>query len=240
MERLEGGMRRCEYCGETFDTERAELRHLRNEHADELGSINRHRVASADRDGGVDPVVYAAGIAGVSLLAVVAYFVFFAGAGGAGTGGATDAAGSSAAEATAAGTADAKAEVEAEAAAATLTPHDDGAVHFHGDINVTIAGRTLDFSGQRYQLRNDHFHFENGVGDRWHVHSRDVTLGYAMETLGIDVSPDTLSFDGTTYRDADPGTTVLVQVNGDDVRPDSYVLEKGDTIVITVRTDDSN
>lgn len=213
-------MWRCDYCGETFETEAAELRHLRDEHGDELGSIDRRRVAGLETGDGTNSVAYAVGIGALALVGLLIYLVFFAGGSPGGTDqtGGTDAAGTN---------------------AAPITPHDNGAVHYHGDITVTIDGRTLDFSQRRYQLQNDHFHFENAVGDRWHAHSRGVTLAYAMQTLGIEVTRNSVTFNGTTYRDAEEGTTVIVQVDGDAVNPSTYVLEEGDAIRIVARTDDS-
>ena len=234
--RIRGDMRRCDHCGETFETETAELRHLRDEHGGELGSIDRRRVASLDSGDATNPVVYAAGVGGLALVALVVYLVFFAGGSlGDGAGGAGDAdpgADGSGVGATTAGTVTAS----GASSAASITPHDNGAVHYHGDITVTIDGRTLDFSQRRYQLQDDHFHFENRVGDRWHVHSRGVTLAYAMRTVGIDVTRHAVTFDGTTYRDSERGTRVVVEVNGDAVNPDSYVLQEGDTIRIVART----
>ena len=231
-------MGRCDHCGETFETETAELRHLREEHGDELGSIDRRRVAALDSGNTTNPVVYAAGIGGLALVALVVYLVFFGGVGGAGDAnvGAEDAGGTAAASGASnvSGTSG-----TAGSNAASLTPHDNGAVHYHGDITVTIDGRTLDFSQRRYQLQNDHFHFENGVGDRWHVHSRDVTLAYAMRTVGVDVTRNSVTFDGTTYRDSEQGTTVTVEVNGESVDPSSYVLQEGDTIRIVAERNGS-
>lgn len=236
---IRGDMGRCDHCDETFETETAELRHLREEHGDELGSINRRRVEGLDSGGATNPVVYAAGVGGLALLALVAYLVLFAGgslggdadpaAGGAIDGG--DAGGATAASSDASNVSGAN--------AASITPHDNGAVHYHGDVTVTIDGRTLDFGERRYQLQDDHFHFENGVGDRWHGHSRDVTLAYAMRTVGIGVTRDAVTFDGTTYRAADRGTSVVVEVNGNAVDPRSYVLQEGDAIRIVAGTDGS-
>lgn len=219
-------MGRCDHCGETFETEAAELRHLREEHGDELGSINRRRVASLDSGDATNPVVYAAGVGGLALIALVVYLIFFGGAGGAGD--------ASLGAENAGGTSD-----TAGADAASITPRDNGAVHYHGDVNVTIDGRTLDFGERQYQLQDDHFHFENGVGDRWHGHSRDVTLAYAMRTVGVDVTRDAVTFDGTTYRDDEAGTTAVVEVNGNAVDPGSYVLQEGDAIRIVARTNRS-
>lgn len=115
-------------------------------------------------------------------------------------------------------------------------PHAYGTVHYHGGIQVVIDGTELDFSRPKFQLQSDHFHFEGGNGDRWHVHSKGVTLGYAMNTLGIDVTADSLTYRGTTYQDGEEGTTVRVRVNGESVDPRTYVLQPDDRIRIVVES----
>jgi len=120
--------------------------------------------------------------------------------------------------------------------------------HCHGTINVTIDGQQLDFSQQRYQLQDEEFHFEAGNGRIWHTHATGVTLAEGMATLGIDVTADSVTFQGTTYRDGDPGTEVIVEVEGESVDPTSYVFrgtetgrnaEQGDHVRIVVRTNGS-
>lgn len=113
-------------------------------------------------------------------------------------------------------------------------PHDLGAVHYHGTMTVAIDGDRVDFSRTEYQLQADPFHFEAGDGERWHVHARNVTLSWAMDSLGIGVTAETVTVDGTTYDDADPGTDVTVAVDGEPVQPASYVLQEGDTVRIVV------
>jgi hypothetical protein len=61
-----------------------------------------------------------------------------------------------------------------------------------------------------------------------------VTLEYAMATLGFDVTPSSVTVDGETYRDTDPAYSVSVTVNGEAVRPETYVLERNDVIRINV------
>ncbi|NEU55589.1 hypothetical protein [Halorussus sp. MSC15.2] len=200
-------MEDCEHCGASFDDEAAYLRHLRDEHGDELGRIERRRVAELDaEDGGSNAVMYGTGIGVILLGGLLAYLLFFSGG----------APGSSGAETGGAG---------------TNGPSAIGSVHYHGTINVSIGGERLDFSRQRFQLQADAFHFENGDGQRWHVHAEDVTLAYAMQTLGIEVTNETVTYDGTTYGD-DPNETVEVRVNGEPVTPSEYVLQKGDHVRI--------
>ncbi|WP_135828123.1 hypothetical protein [Halorussus halobius] len=197
----------CDHCGATFDDEEPYLLHLRDEHADDLGPIEQRRVAAMDADEGSSVVAYAAAVGALALAGALAYVLFFSG------GGATDGPGG------------------ASGAEAAMQPHSVGTEHYHGTIAVTVGGQELDFSRSQFQLQADPFHFENGNGERWHVHAQDVTLTYAMGTLGVDVTQSTVSYDGTTY-DADAGDTVVVEVNGEPVDPSSYVLQRGDDVRI--------
>lgn len=113
-------------------------------------------------------------------------------------------------------------------------PYDLGAVHYHGTLAVVIDGQRVDFSQPKYQHRADPFHFEGGDGQQWHGHARNVTLAWAMESLGIPVTAETVTFEGTTYDDADPDTTVTITVDGQPVRPSTHVLGEGDAIRIVV------
>ncbi|MFB6312202.1 MAG: hypothetical protein ABEH64_13595 [Salinirussus sp.] len=77
-------MPECAYCGESFEDEDAHLKHLRDEHKDELGSIDRRRVADLDGDGDRNLPTGPLVLGGVIVLAVivVAYVILFAGGGG--------------------------------------------------------------------------------------------------------------------------------------------------------------
>jgi len=99
-----------------------------------------------------------------------------------------------------------------------------------------IDGERIDFSQSEYQVVDRRFHFEGGDGERWHVHATDVTLGYGMGTLGINIDGNNVTFDGTTYSDSDPNTDVTVEVNGQSVDASRYVLKEGDRVRIAVET----
>jgi molybdopterin converting factor small subunit len=187
----------CDYCGAAFRDEGAYHDHLRNEHRDELGPIDRRLVGVADEGSSlpVGPIALVA-ILGVTA-ALVGYVVFFTG-------------GSS---------------------ASGVGPA--GSDHYHGTIEVTVLGEQVDFSRSAYQLRDDRFHFEGGQGTEWHAHASGVTLGYAMESLGFDLTRDSFTYQGTTYEDG-AGYEVRIQVNDEAVGPD-YVLQDGDRVRISVR-----
>jgi len=220
----------CNYCEESFADEEAYLEHLHEAHdKGELSRIDRRRVEQQvgyDDDGGLPtgPLI----IGGLLLFTagVLVYVTFFV------WGGSSTASG--------------------PVGDVAQTPTNVGGVHEHGQINVTIDGQTLDFSQSQFQNPQQYqaFHFEGGDGSAWHVHAEGVTLEYAMATLGIDVSQDTVMYDGTTYRDSDPNTNVSVTVNGEQVDPATYELsgvgaatgQGGDFVRIHVETNvtDSN
>ena len=214
-------MNKCRYCGREFNGESAHHDHLQEAHADELGPIDRRRLESESENRSRTPIV----LAGVVLMLALgvmagAGYVLFGGGGGTGS-----AAGSAAgANATDPGA------VEAVAQAPTSV----GSVHTHGTIEMRVAGQSIDFSQSQYQLQADPFHFENGNGDRWHVHAEGVTLEYAMSTLDIGVTNESVTYEGETYR-AEGNTTVMVAVNGEPVVPSEYVLQDGDRVRIVVQ-----
>ena len=217
-------MRECDYCGDSFDDEESLLEHLQTDHEGELGAIDRRRVEEAldsdDDELPTGPIVLGV-VLGVSVL-IGAYVVF---AGGAGVEGET-----------------------INGIDVDQTPGEvSEAAHGHGTINVTVEGERIDFGDPDYQRPREFgaFHFEGGDGRVWHKHADGVTLEYAMATLGIDVSRDSVAIDGETYRDSDAGTSVTVTVDGEPVDPARYELQgagvadaaDGDTIRIVVTTD---
>lgn len=198
----------CRYCDDSFDTEEAYLTHLEEVHGDELGPIDRRRIAAGRGDGGgigiaTGPLVIGAVI--IVVAALIGYVTFFANGG-------------------------------SDGASGELTPHDLGSVHAHGTMEVVIKGTPIDFSQSEYQYHQtgtDAFHYEGGDGTTWHLHAQGVTLQWALATLGIEVTADTVTIDGTTYRDGE-NATVTIEVNGQPVDPSEYILSEGDRVRIVV------
>lgn len=227
----------CTYCEDSFDDEQAYLQHLADEHEGELGTIDQRRVEE-ELDGDDEfeiptgPLVLGI-VLGIAVLIVV-YVVFFFGSGDASPAPGSNSGSVAGADA-------------ASTANITQTPGPVRSAHEHGTIEVSIDGQQLDFSQPGYQQLADRFHFENQNGRIWHTHATGVTLEWAMATLDIGVSEDTVVFDGTVYRDSDPGTDVTVAVNGEPVDPQTYVLEgesdanarQGDHVRIAVETNQS-
>ena len=213
-------MPECDYCGASFASEREELRHLKSEHRDELGPIDRRRVGDVDvgDDDGLPTGPIALGVVLLASVAIVGYVVFIAG----GTGGDAGNTGPHV-HGTMEATIDGE---EIDLMQSRYTGNDDR-FHFHGNERSNYGANVW------------HIHGNSGV-----------TLQYALRTLGFEVSADgsELTFDGTTYDDGDPDTDVRVLVDGDPVEPGDYVLKgvrdeeaaaqgQGDDVRVVVETE---
>jgi hypothetical protein len=111
-------------------------------------------------------------------------------------------------------------------------PQNVGESDYHGTMAMFVAGQPVDFSRQRYQVQDRAFHFEGGDGSTWHGHATDITLEYAIETLGIEVTNSSIVYDGTSYNQSE-GEIVSFEVDGESVPPTDYVIERGDRINVT-------
>lgn len=125
-----------------------------------------------------------------------------------------------------------------------LTPYDEDSLHLHGTMVASINGRTYHFGDKPWNVEERtgvwHFHFHtDGSRDRWHVHSKGVTLAFAFGTMPrLDVSGGSITFRDHTFDATEPGTEFEITANGETVEdPGQYVLEDGDEIEIVVETD---
>lgn len=196
-------MERCSYCDETFESESALLGHLEDVHYEELGRIDRRRVDARQTESSVSIGTLALGAVAIVLILgslVAVYFVLGSGSSG----------------------------DPPVAADATITPHSYQSIHVHGTMEVVIDDRELHFATENRFIEADPYYFHFHGGDNvWHVHGEDVTLEYALATLGIEVEDggDRLIFEGETYDDGDPATDISITVNGESVNPETYVLQ---------------
>lgn len=168
--------------------------HLRRAHADDLTAIDQRRVGSIDDHSRHRRLGFYAGVAIVIVVFTLGYGVLFLGADGA-------------------------------SSTAAVQPDAERPVHEHGLLTVQYDDRVVDVDDPQYLEADDCFHFHaHDNAQVWHVHCADVTLEYALETLGMDVTATTLAVDGQVY-DEDAGDDVNVTVDGEAVDPQTHVLE---------------
>lgn len=198
----------CDYCSETFDSEQEYLEHLNDTHYDDLTRIDKKRVDEEITPSFTEQVEshHIKLALGIVILSGFLGILF---------------------------------QIAADTGPTTnydgeITPTNYGEVHYHGTLDMTILGEPVDFSQSKHQLQSDYVHFENGNGEKWHVHGNDVTLGYLMATLGYDVESDKITSRTTAYADSEDDYNVTITVNGESVTPNEYVLQPEDHIEITV------
>lgn len=127
----------------------------------------------------------------------------------------------------------------------TLGDGDDGPdyVDASGDIEIRIDGESFDLSADRFQAEHAEeyslaFHLHE-FDDQWYMEGRaPVSVGE-----GIDLLPhvsyervdghDVLELDDDTYDERE-GAGIEFSVNDDPVDPFEYVLEDGDSILVTI------
>lgn len=105
-----------------------------------------------------------------------------------------------------------------------------------GKMTVAVAGNELPLdklaSGDRMSIASDDEH-------AWRA-SSDLTLSEALASFGVEAGADAVTYNGTTYREATDGTTIHYRVNGESVDPESYALQDGDQVWMTVETAEAN
>lgn len=233
-------MKDCEHCSASFEDEAAYLRHLDDEHPDEMGPIERRRFdeLGGGGDGGVSTPLIVAGIAlGALVLAVILYTLTTGGSGSdlGALGPAPNPPGH---------------QLGPPGEDEVYRPYSIGSVHGHGQISVNVDGQEIDFRRPEFQHPREMraFHFEAGER-RWHSHARGVTLEYALEATAFGVTNTSFAYDGVVYRrgsnaqapdgwEVVTGATVVYEVNGEPVAPETYLLEDGDRITVRVEAPD--
>ena len=199
----------CEYCSEEFPDEEAYLDHLEAAHADELGPIDRRRLEQ--RTGGDEKSARSSGnrlggiVSSVPGGSTGLAVILLFGLG----------------------------VVLVGYVLSNATIVLDG-VHEHGTLVVEIDGERVDFDQPQYH-EPDYFHFHSGDGETWHMHPDRLTFEEAMDDLGVPVTETSVTVEGTTYDDADPDTTVRMEINDEPAELDQEIFDE-DAIEIVVET----
>ncbi len=112
-----------------------------------------------------------------------------------------------------------------------------GSAHLHADVKVYINRQAIDFSQQKYQLKNSFIHFEEGIGDVIHTHAKGLTVGHMFKSIGINFNNNCIVVEGQDYCNQD-GIKLKFYVNGQlNNEFDNYVIKNLDKYLISYGSD---
>jgi len=120
-------------------------------------------------------------------------------------------------------------------------PH--GSTHDHADFKVFILGKALNFNGPGYQVMDRLTHVEGNDGNVLHIHATGITLGFFLETLGMQINNECLTLDtGNQYCNLGSATLKVFVQNGNSdwiqiYSPADYVINHLDKIFVSYGTE---
>ncbi|HEY4515041.1 MAG TPA: hypothetical protein VJJ22_02680 [Candidatus Paceibacterota bacterium] len=108
-----------------------------------------------------------------------------------------------------------------------------GSEHSHASIIISINGSLLSLGDDRYMERDLSVHLHDNDSVFIHKHAKGVTLGYFLNTLGIELTKDCLSVDSKQYCSGNDGIlTVMINRIKLNVGADAYEIRDQDKILI--------
>jgi len=109
-----------------------------------------------------------------------------------------------------------------------------GSTHEHADFKVYLLGEPVDFSQDKYQLRSEYIHVENGNGDMLHKHATGATLGLFFRSLGMTFTKECFTLDTGERYCNDGQNSLKMLVNGQvNTSFHKYEPRQGDRILIS-------
>lgn len=203
----------CDYCGEEFGSELEQLRHVLDEHREEMSSHDTSKVKKEIRklerqnDTGAEFPKKKMGIVLFVLVAVVsAGYAMYA--------------------------SDIITTGSQSTSSSTQHLGPLGSTHEHAQFTVVLDGQRINFAQPRYQLRSQYVHFEGGDGSTIHKHATGVTIGYSLDTLGMEFNGTCIEHDAQRYCEGD-GSELVIRVNGNEIDdPANHVISDGESIRI--------
>lgn len=119
-----------------------------------------------------------------------------------------------------------------------------GSTHIHADFKVYILGNPIDFSLQKYQVKDELIHVEDGDGDVMHMHATGINLGYFFETLGMRIDKECITLEtGNKYCNTGNAQFRVFLKSEDSgweqlYYPADYVIQDLDKILVTYGAED--
>ncbi len=114
-----------------------------------------------------------------------------------------------------------------------------GSEHTHADMKVYVNGQALDFAKPEYYMRSSFLHFDTNqnkedAGSVLHQHAKKVPLWLLFRSLGMSISPDSITTaDGRIWRN-ESDKTLKFYLNGKKVDElVNYSYQPNDKLLIS-------
>ena len=112
---------------------------------------------------------------------------------------------------------------------------DDGERTMSGSMLAVIEGKDTHFDGAADE--NASFWINESQNHTWHAANDSMSMAEALKQIGVNASAESLTYNGTTYRDGKNNTTVAYRVDGTPVEdPSEYQIKDGDELSVYVGT----
>ena len=108
--------------------------------------------------------------------------------------------------------------------------------HEHADWMLYINGKAIDLDGAQYKIKSDYVHME-GTTHAIHMHATNVPLGYFIETLGMKITPTSITVEGVTYNNEGDKKVHMFVNEKENFEFDRYILKSQDEILIVYGND---
>ena len=113
-----------------------------------------------------------------------------------------------------------------------------GSTHIHADFKVYLNSTLVDFSQDKYQVRNQFIHVESHNGDVIHFHATNEQFGFFFSTVNMTLTKDCFTFDDGKKFCSNDEKQLRMYING---KPNSqfgaYIPRDCDKILISYGTE---
>ncbi len=104
--------------------------------------------------------------------------------------------------------------------------------HLHADFAIYINNKKIDLSQQKYQVRAQHVHVEDGM-EVIHIHAKGIRLGHFLSSIGFKLTGDCITTDTGNFC-TDGKSSLKFYVNGKRNNDfESYEIKDMDKILIS-------
>lgn len=105
--------------------------------------------------------------------------------------------------------------------------------HLHAGFATYINNKKIGLSQQKYQVRAQHVHVEDGIGEVIHIHAKGIRLGHFLSSIGFKLTGDCITTDTENFC-TEGKSSLKFYINGKRNNDfESYEIKDMDKILIS-------